>query len=202
MIVREILMSSLLFLNSNVLSFSTSTRTPNDDTKPLDYELMAKLEKTNGSVNYLFKKDWERELGEPYIDNVVKFKYKSKSDVYAGFDLVEKESKNIFYKTYNIGFYDKAGWGVGVAITKENTLANFHFGKKFKKDDLEYFINISAKTNLDENQIFNVKSDVKKWITKNINIFGLYKHEYYNGVDDFQFKVGLAISLIQLMTEK
>ena len=40
MIVREILMSSLLFLNSNVLSFSTSTRTSNDDTKPLDYELM------------------------------------------------------------------------------------------------------------------------------------------------------------------
>ena len=82
MIVREILMSSLLFLNSNVLSLSTSTRTPNDDAKPLDYELMVKLEKTNGSVNYLFKKDWERELGEPYIDNVVKFKYKSKSDVY------------------------------------------------------------------------------------------------------------------------
>ena len=75
MIVREILMSSLLFLNSNVLSLSTSTRTPNDDTKPLDYELMAKLEKTNGSVNYLFKKDWERELGEPYIDNVVMFKF-------------------------------------------------------------------------------------------------------------------------------
>ena len=73
MIVREILMSSLLFLNSNVLSLSTSTRTPNDDTKPLDYELMVKLEKTNGSMNYLFKKDWERELGEPYIDNVVKF---------------------------------------------------------------------------------------------------------------------------------
>jgi len=195
MIVREILMSSLLFLNSNVLSFSTSTRTPNDDTKPLDYELMVKLEKTKGSVNYLFKKDWERELGEPYIDNVVKFKYKSSRDLYVGFDLVEKESKDIFYKTYNIGFYDKAGWGVGVAITKENTLANFYFGKKFKKDDLEYFINISAKTDLSDNQIFNVKSDVKKWITKNINIFGLYKHEYYNERQDFQFKIGLGVKL-------
>ena len=195
MIVREILMSSLLFLNSNVLSFSTSTRPPNDDTKPLDYELMAKLEKTNGSVNYLFKKDWERELGEPYIDNVVKVKYKSSGDVYAGFDLVEKESKDIFYTTYNFGFYDKAGWSVGISVKEDVDMSNFTFGNKFKKDDLEYFINISAKTDLDENQIFNVKSDVKKWITKNINIFGLYKHEYYNEKEDFQFKVGLVIKL-------
>ena len=195
MIVREILMSSLLFLNSNVLSLSTSTRTPNDDAKPLDYELMVKLEKTNGSVNYLFKKDWERELGEPYIDNVVKFKYKSSRDVYVGFDLVEKESKDIFYTTYNIGFYDKDGWSVGIAVKEDNQLANFSFSKKLKKDDLEYFISVSAKSDLSENSIFNVKSDVKKWITKNINIFGLYKHEYYNEKEDFQFKVGLGIKL-------
>ena len=195
MIVREILMSSLLFLNSNVLSFSTSTRTSNDDTKPLDYELMVKLEKTNGSMNYLFKKDWERELGEPYIDNVVKVKYKSSGDVYAGFDLVEKESKDIFYTTYNIGFFSEDGWSVGISVKEDVEMANFTFGKKLKKDDLEYFISVSAKSDLSENSIFNVKSDVKKWITKNINIFGLYKHEYYNEKEDFQFKVGLGIKL-------
>ena len=195
MIVREILMSSLLFLNSNVLSFSTSTRTPNDDTKPLDYVLMAKLEKSDGNLTYLIKKDWERELGEPYIDNVVKLKFKSLGNVYGGFDLVEKESKDIFYTTYNIGFYDEDGWSVGISVKEEDEMANFAFGKKFKKDDLEYFINISAKTDLMDNQIFNVKSDVKKWITKNINIFGLYKHEYYNEKEDFQFKVGLGIKL-------
>ena len=116
MIVREILMSSLLFLNSNVLSFSTSTRTPNDDTKPLDYELMVKLEKSDGNLTYLIKKDWERELGEPYIDNVVKLKFKSSGNVYGGLDLVEKESKDIFYTTYNIGFYSRDGWSVGIAV--------------------------------------------------------------------------------------
>ena len=195
MIVREILMSSLLFLNSNVLSFSTSTRTSNDDTKPLDYELMAKLEKSDGNLTYLIKKDWEREHGEKYIDNILNIKYKSSGDVYGGFDLVEKESKGIFYTTYNLGFYDKAGWSVGISVKEDVEMANFTFGKKFKKDDLEYFINISAKTDLMDNQIFNVKSDVKKWITKNINIFGLYKHEYYNEKEDFQFKVGLGIKL-------
>ena len=74
-------------------------------------------------------------------------------------------------------------------------MANFSFSKKLKKDDLEYFISVSAKSDLSENSIFNVKSDVKKWITKNINIFGLYKHEYYNEKEDFQFKVGLGIKL-------
>ena len=74
-------------------------------------------------------------------------------------------------------------------------MANFAFGKKFKKDDLEYFINISAKTDLMDNQIFNVKSDVKKWITKKVNIFGLYKHEYYNEKEDFQFKVGIGFKI-------
>ena len=195
MIVREILMSSLLFLNSNVLSFSTSTRTPNDDTKPLDYELMAKLEKSDGNLTYLIKKDWEREHGEKYIDNILKFKYKSSGNVYGGLDLVEKESKDIFYTTYNIGFFSEDGWSVGISVKEDVEMANFTFGKKFKKDDLEYFINISAKTDLMDNQIFNVKSDVKKWITKNINIFGLYKHEYYNEKEDFQFKVGLGIKL-------
>ena len=195
MIVREILMSSLLFLNSNVLSFSTSTRTPNDDTKPLDYELMAKLEKSDGNLTYLIKKDWERELGEPYIDNVVKLKFKSLGNVYGGLDLVEKESKDIFYTTYNIGFFSEDGWSVGISVKEDVEMANFTFGKKLKKDDLEYFINISAKTDLMDNQIFNVKSDVKKWITKNINIFGLYKHEYYNKKEDFQFKVGVGVKL-------
>ena len=195
MIVREILMSSLLFLNSNVLSFSTSTRTPNDDTKPLDYELMAKLEKSDGNLTYLIKKDWEREHGEKYIDNILKFKYKSSGNVYGGLDLVEKESKDIFYTTYNIGFYSEDGWSVGIAVKEDVEMANFTYGKKFKKDDLEYFINISAKTDLMDNQIFNVKSDVKKWITKNINIFGLYKHEYYNEKEDFQFKVGVGVKL-------
>ena len=49
---------------------SVSVRTPNDETKPLDYELSIKLNDTNGKIQYLLKRDWERELGEKYIDDV------------------------------------------------------------------------------------------------------------------------------------
>ena len=41
----------------------------------------------------------------------------------------------------------------------------------------------------------NIKSEVKKWFTDKINIFGLYKHEYYNEKQDFQFKVGVGVRL-------
>ena len=133
--------------------------------------------------------------GEPYIDKVGKFKYKSSHNIYGGLDWVDKDSKDIHYTTYNLGFYSEDGWSIGIAVKEDDKMANFAFGKKFKKDDLEYFINISAKSDLQDNQIFNVKSDVKKWITKNINIFGLYKHEYYNEKEDFQFKVGLGFKL-------
>ena len=43
--------------------------------------------------------------------------------------------------------------------------------------------------------IINLKSEVKKWLTPRINIFGLYKHEYYNEQEDFQFKVGIGVKL-------
>ena len=53
---------------------------------------------------------------------------------------------------------------------------------------------MSAKTDFEDNNIFNIKSEVKRHIGK-YNIFGLYKHEYYNNKEDFQFKVGVGIQL-------
>ena len=187
--IKEILLSS-------ILSLSVSVRAPNDDTKPYDYEFMTKIENTEGSFTYLYKKDWERELGEQYIDNVGKFKYKSPHNAYCGVDWVDKNTKDIHYTTYNLGFYSDYGFSIGIATKSDDNemakMANFGFGRKFKKDDLEYNINISIKSDLDENNIFNVKSDVKKWITKNINIFGLYKQESYNENVDYQFKAGIG----------
>ena len=68
---------------------------------------------------------------------------------------------------------------------------------KAKKDDIEYNFNLSAKTDFDfneNNNIYNIKSELKKWFGK-FNIFGLYKHEYYNNKQDLQFKVGVGVKL-------
>ena len=48
---------------------------------------------------------------------------------------------------------------------------------------------------IEAKKIFNIKSEVKKWLTTKLNVFGLYKHEYYNEKEDFQFKVGLGVKL-------
>ena len=53
----------------------------------------------------------------------------------------------------------------------------------------------SIKSNIYDNNIINAKSEVKKWLSKKVNIFGLYKHEYYNKKEDFQFKVGVGVKL-------
>ena len=100
---------------------SFSVRSANDDTKPLDYELSIKLEDTNDKFQYLLKRDWERELGEKYIDDVVKLQHEVIGYLYYGVDYVNKESKDIHYTTYNIGA-TVGYFKVGVAFQDEHPL--------------------------------------------------------------------------------
>ena len=186
------------FCLSSEWGTSLSVRTPNDDTKPLDYEISVKLNDTNGKFRYLLKRDWERELGEKYIDDVVNFQHQVLGHFYYGIDYVNKESKDIDYITYNIGAtidWFKAGVSFKEIDEEISPLLNLALSTKLKKDKLEYNIGISAKSNINDNHIFNVKSEVKRWLTEKLNIYGIYKHEYYNEKEDFQFKVGLGVKL-------
>ena len=186
------------FCLSSEWGTSFSVRTPNDDTKPLDYEISVKLNDTNGKFRYLLKRDWERELGEKYIDDVVNFQHQVLGHFYYGIDYVNKESKDIDYITYNIGAtidWFKAGVSFKEINEEISPLLNLALSTKLKKDKLEYNIGISVKSNINDNHIFNVKSEVKRWLTKKLNIYGIYKHEYYNEKEDFQFKVGLGVKL-------
>ena len=183
---------------------SVSVRTPNDDTKPLDYELSIKLDDNKGKFRYNLKRDWERELGERYIDDIIHFQHQILGHLYYGVDYVDKESKDIDYTTYNIGAtidWFKAGASFKVVDDEVSPMLNLGFSTKAEIKDLDnnpdisYIITISAKSDIGDNNIINVKSEVKKWLSKKINIFGLYKHEYYNEKEDFQFKVGLGVKL-------
>ena len=185
--IKEILLSS-------IIGFSVSVRTPNDETKPLDYEYSVKAEKNEGKFTYYEKLDYERELGEKYIDFTGNYNYKFDNNFFVGLDYVDKESKDIFYTIYNIGWQSNNGFKVGLSIKEEIPLLDVGFNKKLKQDDLEYNVGLSFKSNFDE-EIINVKSEVKKWFTQRVNVFALYKHEYYNKKEDFQFKVGIGVKL-------
>ena len=200
------------FLILLLLSFGLSTewgtsfsvRTANDDTKPLDYELSIKLNDTNGKFRYLLKRDWERELGEEYVDDIVNLQHQFLGHLYYGVDYVNKESKDIDYITGNIGAtigWFKAGVSFKESDGEVSPLLNLALSTKADVKDLDgnpditYLLSISAKSDISDNHIFNIKSEVKKWLSKRINVFGLYKHEYYNEKEDFQFKVGLGVKL-------
>ena len=183
---------------------SVSVRTPNDDTQPLDYELSIKLDDNEGKFRYHLKRDWERELGEKYIDDVVKIQHQVIGHLYYGVDYVNKESKDIGYTTLNIGAtidYFKAGASFKIIDGEVSPLLNLGFSTKaeIKKldnnPDISYIIGVSIKSDISDNNIINIKSEVKKWLSEKVNIFGLYKHEYYNEKEDFQFKVGFGIKL-------
>ena len=183
---------------------SASVRTPNDADKPLDYEFSVKFEDNEGNFRYLIKRDWERELGEKYIDDIFNLQHKVLGHMYYGVDYVNKESKNIDYITYNIGAtidWFKAGAAFKDVDGKIEPMLNLGMYTKADIKDLDnnpnitYIISVTVKTNFLDNNIFNIKSEVKKWLTPKINIFGLYKHEYYNEKEDFQFKVGLGVKL-------
>ena len=203
--VKNILLAVLVsFGMATEWGTSASVRTPNDDIHPLDYEFSIKLEDTNGKFQYLLKRDWERELGEKYIDDVVNFQHEVIGHMYYGIDYVNKESKDINYTTYNLGAtlgYFKAGVSFKEVDEQYRPLLTLGFNTKLKQDDLdgnpdiEYLISITAKSDIGSNHIINLKSEVKKWLSKKVNVFALYKHEYYNEQEDFQFKVGLGVKL-------
>ena len=185
--IKELLLSS-------ILSFSISVRTPNDDTKPVDYEYSVKAEKNEGKFTYYEKLDYERELGEKYLDFTGNYNYLFDNDLFIGLNYIDKESKNIYYTSYNLGWQHDTGFKIGLSVKDESPLLDVGFNRKIKNDDIEYLVGISFKTDLDEN-INNLKSEVKKWFTERVNIFALYKHEYFNTQEDFQFKVGVGIKL-------
>ena len=204
MIKKLLLLTLVSFGLSTEWGTSASVRTPNDDIHPLDYEFSIKLEDTDGKLKYLFKRDWERELGTKYIDDVVKIQHQVIGHLYYGVDYVNKESKDIDYTTLNIGAtidYFKAGISFKVVDDEISPLLNLAFSAKKDIKDLDnnpnisYIIGVGIKSDIGDNNIFNIKSEVKKWLTQKVNIFGLYKHEYYNEKEDFQFKVGVGVKL-------
>ena len=162
--IKELLLAA-------IISTSFSVRTPNDDTKPLDYEYSIKGEKSKGNFTYNLKRDWERELGEKYEDITWKIGQKS-GILYGGVDYLDKESKDIKYTTYNLVLVHKSRLKVGVSVKEDTPLLSAGFSKRLKKDDLEYNIGLSVKSNFEDDNIINGKSEIKKWYGR-FNIFGL-----------------------------
>ena len=84
MILNSLLAGTILFT-------SFAMRTPNVQPNPDDYEFSIGLSKDN----YYFKRDWERELGTKYIDDIAWFKIEN--GVYIKPEYMNNQSKDVKY---------------------------------------------------------------------------------------------------------
>ena len=183
---------------SSIISTSISIKTSNDDTKKNDYEYMFQIEKNADDFSYLLKRDWERELGEKYIDNIIKINYVIPQNVYFGFDYIDNESKDIDYKTFNLGYKMQFGLQTGLSIKHEDKtshLLHLQYQISKKNNKMEYMFSSSLKSDLSDENIYNIKTEVKYWINDNVNLFIFHKHLYFNKKNDFQFKIGAGVKL-------
>jgi len=184
---------------SAIISTSFSIKTSNDDTKPNDYEFMIQAEKNTDDFSYFIKRDWERELGDKYIDNIFKIKYVNSKNLYYGLDLIHKESKDIEYLTLNFGYKFFSGIQSGLSIRDEDggldVLYHISYNNMIKKNKTDYIVSLSLKSDFNDNNIININGDIKTWITDDINLFLLAKNIYFSNKRDFQFKVGVGFRL-------
>ena len=177
-------------LLATIIGLSFSVRTPNDATKPLDYEFAVRASKEAGNFQYFVKRDWERELGEEYIDTQIDIT-ESVGPWYVGVKYVDKQSKFYTYEQARIGLTTKI-LKAGLAITDDGTMVNFTFKKILKENTLECKINIDFSTDL-KTEIWDIKSEARKYITKHTHIYASFNKEFFNGQVDEHYKVGLGV---------
>jgi len=175
---------------ATIIGLSFSVRTPNVQPNPVDYEFAIRASKEAGKFQYFVKRDWERELGEEYIDTQIDIT-ESVGPWYVGVKYVDKQSKFYKYEQARIGLTTKI-LKAGLAFTDDGTMVNMKFHKILKKNTLECKINIDFSTNL-VTEIWELKSEARKYITKHTHIYASFNKEFFNGHVDEQYKVGLGV---------
>ena len=178
-------------LLATIIGLSFSVRTPNVQPNPMDYEFAVKASKEAGKFQYFVKRDWERELGEQYIDTQFEVTQKLKP-YYVGIKYIDKQSKDYKYSQARIGLSSDILDG-GIAITGDgSTMANMTLKKILKKDTFEYKIYIDFSSDL-KTEIWDIKSEARKYLNDYVNVFASFNKEFYNGFVDEQYKIGLGV---------
>ena len=81
---------------------------------------------------------------------------------------------------------------VGIGFGEDGSMMNFNLKKVVKENTLEYKIHIDFATDL-RKEIWEIKSELRKYLTKNTHIYASLNKEFFNGITDEQYKVGLGV---------
>ncbi len=179
-----------------ILFGSFAMRTPNDITIPKDdYEVSVGFK----SDKMYFKRDWERELGENYIDDEMWYEWKPEN-FYFKPQYINKESHDLQYGKADVR-YRKNEYSVGyTGMYADDKFENgLSIGHSYKKE-INHTLSIETKfdgywfrdeiTGYDR---FDWEEDVRLnyKLTKNITLSNIFDYNDVKDVKHYKFKVGI-----------
>ena len=185
-----------------VMLFSSfAIRSPNVQPNPDDYEVSVGV----SHPNYYINRQWERELGGKYIDDLVWLKYDDK--LYFKPEYMDKQSQSVKYLKldYRLEYYG-ATWGFTTRSTNDalnlyETFASVGISKKKTygdKVDVEVtFDGYLPPDEAGDNTTFEYedKFKVSYRITKKIRLYNLGEVSKLKGKSYYKGKIGIEITL-------
>ena len=187
-----------------VMLFSSfSIRTPNYQPNPDDYEVSVGV----GHSNYYINRQWERELGTKYIDDLVWVKWDDKSFIYFKPEYMDKQSQSVKYLKldYRLEYYG-ATWGFTTRSTNDElndyeTFASVGISKKKTygdKVDVEVtFDGYLPPDEAGDNTTFEYedKFKVSYKMTERVRLYNLGEVSKLKGKSYYKGKIGIEILL-------
>jgi len=188
-------------LLTGVMLFSSfAVRTPNVQPNPDDYEVSIGL----SHDSYYFNRQWERELGEPYIDDL--FWFKIEKGIYFKPEYMNKESQGVKY--FKLDWRNKwRDWSYGFTsrnssddVFSRNFETFFSFGmskkKKYYNDKIEVDVSFDGYMPPDEtgeNTTFEFedKFKVSYKLTEKLRLYNVGEISKLQGKEFYKGKIGL-----------
>ena len=192
-------------LLAGVMLFSSfSARTPNVQPNPDDYEVSIGISNDNFYAN----RQWERELGKPYIDDL--FWYKYDNGIYFKPEYMNKESKGVKYLKIDARrSYNDWSFGITSRSNEDNVFSgNFEtfvsFGVTKKKNYYNDKIEVEATfdgyfppNQEDGRDTFEFEDKFKvSWkLTERLRLYNLGEISKLQGQEFYKAKIGFEYSL-------
>ena len=192
-------------LLAGVMLFSSfAARTPNVQPNPDDYEVSVGM----SNDNFYLNRQWERELGEFYIDDL--FWYKFDNVLYFKPEYMNKESKGVKYlkidsrKTFGDWSFGFTSRNTDENVFSKNFVTFVSFGvskkKKYYDDKIEVeatFDGYFPPSEEDGRDTFEFEDKFKvSWkITERLRLYNLGEISKLQGQEFYKAKIGFEYSL-------
>ena len=190
-------------LLAGVMLFSSfAVRSPNVQPNPDDYEVSIGLTHKNFHIN----RQWERELGEKYIDDLAWLKYDD--NLYFKPEYMDKQSQSVKYLKLDYRLnYLGATWGFTTRSTTDalddyETFASVGISKKktYRNDAVEVEVSFDGYMPPDEagdNTTFEYEDKFKvSWkLTDKVRVYNQGEVSKLKGTSYYKGKIGIEVSL-------